>query len=250
MTSPYVKNITRSGITTITFYTPDHNALPSNVLSKLEKEIRNAGLAEETRVIILKSGGDRTFCAGADFKELLSIKNEAEGTQFFLGFAKVILAMRNCEKLIIGRVQGKAVGGGVGLAAACDYCFATKYAAIKLSEISLGIGPFVIAPAVERKIGGTALAALTLEPGSFHNADWAVQKGLYNQVFDTAENMDAEVQKKSEELSGLNPEALLACKQIFWEETQKWPELLKKRAEMSGRLVLSEFTKKALAKYK
>ncbi len=250
MPTSYVNTENQSGIATITFYTPHHNALPSRILKKLREAIVAADASSETRIIILKSGGDRTFCAGADFNELLSIKNETEGAAFFMGFAKVILAMRSCKKLIIGRVQGKTIGGGVGLAAACDYCFAAKYASIKLSEISLGIGPFVISPAVGRKMGDATMAALTLEPQSFHSAEWAMQKGLYNQVLDTASNLDMEVQKKAEELVNLNPGALEACKQIFWEGTENWPTLLKKRAEISGKLVLSPFTLKALAKYK
>ena len=239
-----------SGVATIIFFTPDHNALPSSILHELEKKILDAGNDEDTKVIVLKSGGDRTFCAGADFKELLAIKNEEEGTRFFMGFAKVILAIRNCSKLVIGRVQGKAVGGGVGLAAACDYCFATHYAAIKLSEISLGIGPFVIGPAVERKMGINAFTALTLQPHRFYEPQWSLEKGLYNEIFSSAEAMDHEVLKLTQTLAACSSEALLACKKMFWENTEDWTLLLKERAQMSGSLVLSSFTKKALASYK
>lgn len=249
MLSSYVNTETKSGIATITFFTPDHNALPSSILQKLEKSILDAGASDDTRVIILRSGGDRTFCAGADFKELLSIADKEEGTHFFMGFAKVILAIRNCKKLVLGRVQGKAVGGGVGLAAACDYCFATKHAAIKLSEISIGIGPFVIGSAVGRKMGASTFAALTLEPNDFHDAEWAKQKGLYNAVLDTTEEMDHALKNKAAELVAYNPDALSLCKQVFWENTAHWPELLKERATMSGNLVLSKFTKETLKRY-
>jgi len=207
-------------------------------------------LNTEVRVIILKSEKDKAFCAGASFDELVSITNFEEGKQFFLGFANVINAMRKCSKLIIGRVQGKAVGGGVGLAAACDYCFATEQAAIKLSEFTIGIGPFVIAPAVERKIGVAALSELTLDATSWQNAYWAKEKGLFAKVFETLSELDNEVDNLASKLASYNPEALNEMKKIVWQNTENWDILLDNRAAISGDLVLSEFTKNALQKFK
>jgi len=198
----------------------------------------------------LKSGGDRTFCAGASFKELIAIEDEGQGKGFFMGFAKVILAMRSCPQLIICRVQGKAVGGGVGLAAAADYCLATKHAAVKLSEISIGIGPFVIGPAVERKMGVSAFSQLSIDATEFYSADWAHARGLYAEVFEDAQSMDAAVEALSKRLSTYNPEALRALKTMFWQGTGGWPQLLEERAAQSGKLVLSRFTKDVLAGYK
>lgn len=250
MPESYVTTETENGIATISFFTPEHNALPTAVLLKLEAAIVSAGTTEAIQLIVLKSGGDRTFCAGASFNELIAIQDKTTGKAFFMGFAKVILAMRNCGKVIIARVQGKAVGGGVGLAAAADYCFATQYASIKLSEISIGIGPFVIAPAVERKIGLSAFSELTLNAHRFFEPQWAKEKGLYHEVFDEVEQMDKAVADLAEKLASYNPEALKASKSIFWSTTENWPNLLEKRAEMSGNLVLSAFTKKALERFK
>ena len=250
MAQPYVKQTIKNNIAFIEFFTPEHNAMPSPILKELTQVITNAGKDETVKVIVLKSGGDRTFCAGASFKELVAIDNLDEGEQFFSGFANVINAMRTCGKIIIGRVQGKAVGGGVGLACATDYCLATKYAAIKLSEISIGIGPFVIEPAVSKKIGATAFSQMTIDAENFFSAEFAKEKGLYANVFDTVEALDDEVNNLANKLASYNPEALSELKKVLWQNTENWDALLKERAKISGTLVLSHFTKEKLASYK
>ncbi len=248
---PYVvSNLIGEGILEITFFHPSHNALPGNLLAALSHQIDEAGVNPEVKVVILKSGGDRTFCAGASFNELVAIENEAQGLQFFMGFANVINAIRKCPKLVIGRVQGKAVGGGVGLAAAVDYCLATKFAAIKLSELAIGIGPFVIGPAVERKIGQSAFGQMAIDAANFQSAEWARSKGLYAEIFETQEELDQSVNELAATLSNYNPESQQQLKNILWEGTSHWSELLAERAAISGRLVLSEFTKEVLNKYK
>ncbi|WP_298554044.1 enoyl-CoA hydratase/isomerase family protein [uncultured Algibacter sp.] len=234
----------------IEFYHPNRNSMPSDVLSKLEGTIIKAGKNDEIKVIVLKSGGDRTFCAGASFNEVIAINNEASGKKFFLGFANVINAMRKCPKLIIGRIQGKTVGGGVGLAAATDYCLATQYASIRLSELSIGIGPFVIEPAVSRKIGVTAMSQMTIDAETFFSPKFALDKGLYADVFETTEVLDDAVKTLAEKLAAYNPEALSEMKKVFWKGTEHWDDLLSERAEMSGRLVLSEFTKHTLKRFR
>jgi len=240
----------QNNIATVQFYHPASNSFPSELLERLATAFNELSLNNEVRVIILKSEKDKAFCAGASFDELVAITNFEEGKQFFLGFANVINAMRKCSKLIIGRVQGKAVGGGVGLAAACDYCFATEQAAIKLSEFTIGIGPFVIAPAVERKIGVAALSELTLDATSWQNAYWAKEKGLFAKVFETLSELDNEVDNLASKLASYNPEALNEMKKIVWQNTENWDILLDNRAAISGDLVLSEFTKNALQKFK
>lgn len=245
-----VVSVLEGGIRTITFSHPSHNAMPSPLLVQLRNAIEFAGADDATRVIVLKSGGARTFCAGASFDELVSIGNEEEGEAFFMGFANVINAMRACGKLIIGRVQGKAVGGGVGLAAATDYCLATKYAAVKLSELSIGIGPFVISPAVERKIGLAAFAHLSINATAWQSADWAKQRGLYADVYEDTEHLDEAIELLTQQLAESNPEALKQMKSVLWQGTEHWAILLHERAKISGALVLSDFTKKALAKIK
>lgn len=250
MLQPYVKLEIENQVGYIEFFHPEHNAMPSDNLKKLENAIVEAGKDDAIKVIVLKSGGDRTFCAGASFKELISIGNAKDGKQFFLGFANVINAMRKCPKLIIGRLQGKAVGGGVGLAAATDYCLATKYASIKLSELSIGIGPFVIEPAVSRKIGQSTMSQMTINAEQFFTADFAKEKGLYANVFDTVEALDDAVKTLAEKLASYNLEALKEMKKVFWKDTAHWDSLLDERAEISGELVLSEFTKETLKRFR
>jgi len=237
-------------IATLEFGHPASNSFPSELLERLRKEFEKLSDDESVQVIILKSEGEKAFCAGASFDELMAIENMQQGKLFFSGFANVINAMRNCKKLIVGRIQGKTVGGGVGLAAACDYIMATEAAAIKLSELSIGIGPFVIAPAVERKIGISALAELTLAAHEWRNAYWAQEKGLYSRVFETIKDMDKEMLVFSEKLASYNPEALFEMKKILWKNTESWEFLLQERAAISGELVLSDFTKNALKKFK
>ena len=246
----YIKQeILKPGLAEITFFHPKHNSLPSHLLAELRDTIEAAGENPDIRVIILKSGGDRTFCAGASFDELISINDYETGKKFFMGFANVINACRKCPKLIIGRVQGKAVGGGVGVASAVDYCMATKFASVKLSELNVGIGPFVVGPAVQRKVGLSAMTQLTINADKFQTPEWAKDKGLYTEVFDSAAELDASVLRMADYLLKTNPEAQSMLKKVFWQDCENWDELLEKRAEMSGRLVLSEFTKKALAAY-
>ena len=248
--SEYVKITTINGIGTIEFYHPQSNSLPGNILAKLATTITDAGNDKNIKVIIIKSAGERAFCAGASFDELIAIDNPEQGKKFFLGFANVINAARKCPKFILGRVQGKAVGGGVGMAAATDYCFATKYSSSKLSELAIGIGPFVVGPAVERKIGTSAFSAMTINATKWFDANWSREKGLYTDVFDSVEELDDEIDKLASTLSKSNPEAMEKLKKIMWNGTEDWDRLLDKRAESSGILVISDFTSKAIAKFK
>lgn len=250
MTKPYVKETIDNGISTIEFFHPAHNSLPGDILAKLAKTITNAGTNADVKVIVLKSGGERTFCAGASFKELININDAETGSVFFSGFANVINAMRKCPKFIIGRVQGKTVGGGVGVASATDYCMASKFAAIKLSELNVGIGPFVVGPAVERKLGLTGMSQIAIDANSFYDAEWARQKGLYANVYESTEALDEAVQVFAENLCNYNPEAMREMKKIMWAGTEHWDELLIERAAISGRLVLSDFTKETLKRFK
>ena len=237
-------------IATIEFGHPASNSFPSELLNRLTASINELSSNQDVHVIILKSEQEKAFCGGASFDELVAISNFEEGKHFFLGFANVINAMRNCSKLIIGRIQGKAVGGGVGLAAACDYCLATEQADIKLSELTIGIGPFVIAPVVERKIGVGALSELTLDATHWKTAYWAQQKGLFSRIFETIKELDIELEILANKLSNYNPEALNEMKKTLWKGTEHWTILLEEKAEISGKLVLSDFTKRALEKFK
>lgn len=250
MTEPYVKKQIKGHVGIIEFFHPSHNSLPSVLLTELARSITTIGEDTNVKVIILKSGGDRTFCAGASFNELIEIEDEETGKTFFSGFANVINAMRKCPKFIIGRVQGKTVGGGVGLAAATDYCMATKYAAIKLSELNVGIGPFVVGPAVQRKMGLSAMSQIAMNADTFYPAEWAKEKGLFTEIFDSIEALDEAVESFAQKLCTYNPKAMTEMKTMFWRGTEDWDQLLAQRAKISGRLVLSEFTKKVLNRYK
>ncbi len=248
-TNGFIETQIENKIATITFSHPASNSFPSDLLQKLTEELNALSNNKEANVIILQSEG-KTFCAGASFDELLSITDFETGKQFFSGFANVINAMRKCSKIIIGKIQGKAVGGGVGLASACDFAFAYQDASIKLSEIAIGIGPFVIEPAVSRKIGKTAMTQLTLQPNCWQTADWAVEKGLYADIFDSYGDLDENTLAFAKKLASYNPEALAEMKKVFWEGTENWDDLLYQRAAISGKLVLSDFTKNALSEFK
>jgi len=237
-------------IASIEFHHPLSNSLPGKVLQELANTITELGTNDQITVIILKSAGERAFCAGASFDELMSIDALETGKVFFSGFANVINAARKCPKLIIGRVQGKAVGGGVGMAAAVDYCMATKFASIKLSELAVGIGPFVVGPAVAHKIGTSAMSQLAINATQWQTAQWAKEKGLYSEIFDTVEAMDESISTLANTLAKSNPEAMQMLKKVFWQGTSHWDELLLERAAMSGKLVLSEFTRNAINKFK
>lgn len=234
----------------IEFGHPLSNSLPGNILNKLASTITELSKNENCKVILLKSAGDRAFCAGASFDELVSIKDLEEGRIFFSGFAKVINACRTSQKIIVARIQGKAVGGGVGIAASADYAFATKHSAVKLSELAIGIGPFVVGPAVQRKIGLSAMSELAIDATQWRSAEWAQNKGLYSSVSENSEIMDEKMNELIQKLANSNPDAMRELKEIFWAGTEDWDELLARRAEISGRLVLSEFTRNAIHAFK
>src|SRR5690606_12093067 len=250
MSTAYVKTSFQDKIAFVEFFHPASNSFPSSQLKELAETITNLNNNTEINIVVLQSAGDKAFCAGASFDELLQVSNLEEGSTFFSGFANVINAMRKSNKIIIGRVHGKTVGGGVGLAAACDYTFATKNASIKLSELAIGIGPFVIEPAVSRKIGKPALAEMTLDAENWKSANWAFDNKLFTELFDDATQMDEVLEKFATRLSTYNPEALYEMKKVLWEGTENWDTLLKERAAISGKLVLSDFTVNALNAFK
>lgn len=243
-------HIDHNGINTIEFFHPQSNSLPGRLLEQLAQTIHGAGNDEDTKVIVLRSAGEKAFCAGASFDELVAIKNQEEGLEFFSGFAHVINAMRKCPQFIIARVHGKCVGGGVGLAAAADYAIAKEGADIKLSELAVGIGPFVVGPAVERKIGLFAFSNLAIDATMWRSADWARRKGLYAELHVSADEMDESIQRLSNTLAHSNPQAMEEMKKMFWNGTEHWDQLLLQRAAVSGSLVLSTFTRQAIEKFK
>jgi len=248
MSEAYVRSETHQGITSIEFYHPKGNSLPGKVLEEIAKEIHFAGTHSETKVIVLKSAGDNIFCAGAALEELAQIKTEAEGFKFFNGFANIINAVRKCPKFVIGRIHGKSIGGGVGLVAAVDYAIAVEKAEVRLSELTFGIGPFVIGPAVERKIGVSAYSSLAIDATGWRNSEWSKRKGLFAEVHENVMNMDESIQRLANHLMHYNPEAMAEMKKAFWKGAENWDELLKERAAISGRLILSSYSKKAIEK--
>ncbi|MDE0986043.1 MAG: enoyl-CoA hydratase/isomerase family protein [Schleiferiaceae bacterium] len=238
------------GLATVEFSHPLSNSLPGKVLAQLSNTITALGENDQVKILVLKSSGERAFCAGASFDELISIEDLDTGKVFFSGFANVINAMRKCPKLILGRVQGKAVGGGVGLASSVDYCFATKHAAVKLSELAVGIGPFVVGPAVARKLGLAGMSDLAINATEWRTAQWAATHGLYNDIFESVQEMDKAMEALVSKLLSSSTEAMKGLKQVFWEGTEHWDELLAERAAISGELILSQEAKKAINKFK
>lgn len=235
----------QDGVGYVTFSHPKGNSLPGTLLKAVASEIDLATSSTKVKVIVLKSEGTGAFCAGASFDELQSIKDHTQGQKLFYGFAQIIFAIRRSTKFVIARVQGKAVGGGVGLVAAADYALADQSAAARLSELALGIGPFVVGPAVERKIGLSAFAAMSIDY-DWRDANWCLQQGLYQAVYQNQADLDKGVAEFSKKMAATSPEAIAQLKAILWQGTENWDQLLKQRAAISGNLVLSDFTKKYL----
>jgi methylglutaconyl-CoA hydratase len=246
----YVSTTLDHGIATIEFFHPSGNSLPASILTDLAKTINDIGIDERVKVIVLRSAGEKVFCSGASFDELIAINNEVEGTKFFSGFAHVINAMRKCHKFIIVRVQGKAVGGGVGIIAAADYAIACDAAAVKLSELAVGIGPFVVGPVVEKKVGNSAFTQLAIDATEWRSAEWGKRNRLFAEVYATTLEMDDAVARLADKLAHSNPEAMAELKKIFWKGTEDWDKLLIDRAAISGKLVLSDFTRNAINNFK
>jgi len=246
----FVKTSIDNRLATIVFFHPAQNSLPGIVLSQLAQQIQACGVNPSLDLVLIKSEGEKSFCAGASFDELAAIEDLNAGQQFFSGFSKVIIAIRNCPVPVLGRIHGKAIGGGVGLAAAMDYAMASQYASIRLSELAVGIGPFVIGPVVERKMGLSAFQKMALSPTEWQSAQWAKEKGLYTEVFETVEQLDQYITHFTNTLLTYNPEALRQLKKVFWEDCPAWEEKLQTRAAISGQLVLSEFSKQAIAAFK
>ncbi|MCE2704993.1 MAG: enoyl-CoA hydratase/isomerase family protein [Bacteroidota bacterium] len=250
MEKAYVKSSVQHGLCSIEFFHPQSNSLPGALLQELAAAIRDAGKNTDCRLILLRSQGQKAFCAGASFDELSQLKNEQEGLQFFSGFAEVINAMRTCGKIIVGRIHGKCVGGGVGLAAAVDYALATEEAAVKLSELAVGIGPFVVGPAVERKIGLSAFSQLALDATGWRSANWAHERGLFAELYADTIGLDEGINRLVTQLLNSSQEALRALKTVFWSGTDHWDQLLIERAAISGKLILSEASRKAIESFK
>ena len=238
------------GIATITFSHPKGNSLPGSLLRRMAEVVDECSQDQQARVVLLRSEGNKSFCGGASFDELLAVETEAQGKEFFMGFARLILAMRRCPKFIITRVQGRAVGGGVGVISASDYALAMDTASIRLSELALGLGPFVVGPAVEKRVGFSAFSALAIDATSWRDANWALEKGFYADIFGDIHRLDEAVGILAKTLAASNPEAMAELKRNFSADTAHWNTLLEERAAISGRLVLSEFTSRALSAYR
>src|ERR1700749_557084 len=246
----HVRTETHEGVTTIEFHHPQSNSLPGRLLEAITHEVHGAGNDPHTRVIVLRSAGPKAFCAGASFDELLAIQTADQGFVFFSGFAHLINAIRKCPQFVIARIHGKCVGGGVGIAAAADYAIAVEGADVKLSELAIGIGPFVVGPAVERRIGLAAFSHLAIDAGMWRDAEWARRRGLYAEVHSQLNEMDESVDRLARTLANSSPEAMALLKATFWKGTEHWDQLLVERAVISGRLILSESSRKALQNFR
>lgn len=243
----FVRSDTQDGVATITFFHPKSNSLPGKLLSALSEAIRDAGENEDARVIVLRSEGDGPFCAGASFAELQAISDAESGKKFFMGFVNVIIAMIRAPKFIVTRVHGKVVGGGVGIVSASDFAMASNGASIKLSELAVGLGPFIVGLPIQKKIGLAAFSAMAID-ADWRDAQWGYQHGLYAELHEDVSALDAALDKRVQTLAASNPAAMAQLKDVFWEGTEDWSSQLDSRAGMSGTLVLSEFTSKAVGR--
>lgn len=248
MKNENIKYTLENNIATLYFETESHNALTLEDLQTMAHHLDEASEDHEVKIVLLKSGG-KTFCAGANFNQLLSIDNTEDGKAFFMGFGNLILAIRNCKKLVVGRIHGRAIGGGVGLAAACDYTIASEYATIRLSELNIGLGPLVIGPMVERKMGMSGLSALSLNPREWKTAWWAQQKGLFNEVFSTQEQADAYLASYLQAMTETSQQAITVVKKMLWENTEHWDALLHARARQSAALLMTKECKEEISKF-
>lgn len=245
----YVRTSVADGIGRIEFFHPKSNALPGAILRELATTITVVSQSPEVRVIVLQSGGMGPFCAGASFDELAAIDDTDSGQRFFSGFAGVILAMIRAPQFIIARVHGRAAGGAVGLIAASDFSIATNAASAKLSELAVGIGPFVVGPVIERKIGLAAYSQMAVD-ADWRDAAWCERHGLYAKVVPDVTDLETAVDVQARALAAFNPDAVAQLKRVFWAGTENWDALLAERAAMSGTLVLSEFTRSAIRAFK
>lgn len=243
MNNGFVTQELKNNISEITFGTPKSNSLPGEILEKLAQTILESGKDENVKAILLKSEGEKAFCAGASFDELLEIEELEKSKIFFGGFAKVLNAMRNCGKLVVVRVQGKTTGGGVGIACAADYCFATKDSAMALTELNLGIGPFVIGPYVERKIGKSAYGAMSID-ADFRSANWCEKHDVYHSVSENIQEMDEKIAAFMNKLSERSADALALIKKVSWEGSEHFDQLMPERILMSASLILEDSAKK------
>ncbi len=244
----YVKNYCEGNIGFLEFGNPAGNSLPSPLLKAFKAGLIALEKDSNVRVIVIQSFGDRAFCGGASLAEMKTLQTLEEATAFFMGIADLINTLRSLSKFVIGRVHGKVVGGGVGLVAACDYVLANRTAQIKLSELSIGIGPYVIEPVVSRKIGGTAFAQLSLDAHQWKSATWAEDKGLYNALFETQVELDLAVKTNAERFASYPEKAVKTLRKLHWKETEHWDKLLPKNAAITGELALQEATQNILKK--
>lgn len=236
------------GVASVEFYHPKGNSLPATVLRRIAEAIDEVAVRDDVRVVVLRSGGTGPFCAGASFDELKAVATATEGKDFFMGFGRIILAIRRCPKPVVARVHGKAVGGGVGLVAACDYAIAVESASIRLSELAVGIGPFIIGPAITRKVGPGHFGAMAID-ADWRSARYAEHVGLYARVVSDVAELDEVLGGFVRKLAASNPAALAQIKRVTWEGTDDWAELLESRAAMSGTLVTSEYTRNFIASF-
>ena len=249
MNNGFVTQELKNNVAEITFGTPKSNSLPGEILEKLAQTILESGKDENVKAILLKSEGEKAFCAGASFDELLEIEELEKSKIFFSGFAKVLNAMRNCGKIVVVRIQGKTTGGGVGIACAADYCFATKDSAMALTELNLGIGPFVIGPYVERKIGKSAYGAMSID-ADFRSADWCEKHDVYHSVSGNILDMDGKIEAFMQKLSERSVEALALIKKVSWEGSEHFDQLMPERILMSATLILEDSAKENIGKIK
>ena len=213
-----------NAIATVTLNRPQvHNAFDETLIADVTACFARLSEDAEVRAIVLRGAGE-SFCAGADLHWMgrMAGYSQEENRADADALQRMFDVIATCPKPTIARVQGGAIGGGVGLVAVCDVVIAAPEAKFALSEVRLGLVPAVIAPYVLQKIGMGAARALFVT-GERFNAEEALRIGLVQQVVAAIE-LDAAIQKKLEWILHAGPNAIAAAKRLLSSIAAKTPQ--------------------------
>jgi methylglutaconyl-CoA hydratase len=192
-----------------------HNAFNEELIAEAIALFQWIPEQRDLRAVVLAGSGPN-FCAGADVNWMAKTVrySREENIRDAAQMARMLALMNECPIPLIGRVQGAAIGGGVGLTAVCDVAVATATTKFGLAEVKLGIMPAAISPYVIAKIGETHARALFLT-GERFSAERALQIGLVHRLASDETELDAIVSELLSQLSSSAPQAVRECKKLI-----------------------------------